>query len=99
MSFWNSAIGAMIGFTIGGPIGALVGGVIGAKYGKKKGRFSFSSNPNALDTVSRDVPAIFAISCWKGSFLIDTTPKNGWLDTVFCVLKVHQPLLITCFLI
>ena len=44
MSFWNSAIGAMIGFTIGGPIGALVGGVIGAKFGKKKGRFSFSSN-------------------------------------------------------
>ena len=44
MSFWNSAIGAMIGFTIGGPIGALVGGVIGAKFGKKKGSFSFSSN-------------------------------------------------------
>ena len=44
MSFWNSAIGAMIGFTIGGPIGALVGGAIGAKFGKKKGNFSFSSN-------------------------------------------------------
>ena len=44
MSFWNSALGAMIGFTIGGPIGALVGGVIGAKFGKKKGNFSFSSN-------------------------------------------------------
>ena len=44
MSFWNSAIGAMIGFTIGGPIGALVGGAIGAKFGKKKGSFSFSSN-------------------------------------------------------
>jgi len=44
MSFWNSAIGAMIGFTIGGPIGALVGGVIGAKLGKNKRKFSFSSN-------------------------------------------------------
>ena len=44
MSFWNTAIGVMIGFTIGGPIGALVGGVIGAKFGKSKGRFSFSSN-------------------------------------------------------
>jgi len=44
MSFWNSALGAMIGFTIGGPIGALVGGVIGSKFGKKKGSFSFSSN-------------------------------------------------------
>ena len=44
MSFWNSALGAMIGFTIGGPIGALVGGVIGAKFGKKKGNFSFSNN-------------------------------------------------------
>ena len=44
MSFWNSAIGAMIGFTIGGPIGALVGGGIGSKFGKKKGSFSFSSN-------------------------------------------------------
>jgi len=44
MSFWNSAIGAMIGFTIGGPIGALVGGVIGSRFGKKKGNFSFSSN-------------------------------------------------------
>jgi len=44
MSFWNSALGAMIGFTIGGPIGALVGGVIGSKFGKKKRNFSFSSN-------------------------------------------------------
>ena len=44
MSFWNTAIGVMIGFTIGGPIGALVGGVIGAKIGKSKGSFSFSSN-------------------------------------------------------
>ena len=44
MSFWNSAIGAMIGFTIGGPIGALAGGVLGAKFGKRKGSFSFSSN-------------------------------------------------------
>ena len=44
MSFWNSAIGAMLGFTIGGPIGALVGGVIGSRFGKKKGNLSFSSN-------------------------------------------------------
>ena len=44
MSFWNSALGAMIGFTIGGPIGALVGGVIGSKFGKRKGSPSFSSN-------------------------------------------------------
>ena len=41
MSFWNSAIGAMIGFTIGGPIGALVGGVIGAKVRKEKRELFF----------------------------------------------------------
>jgi len=44
MSFWNSAIGAMIGFTLGGPIGALLGGVIGSRFGSKGNRSSFSSN-------------------------------------------------------
>ena len=44
MSFWNSAIGAMIGFTLGGPIGALLGGVIGSRFGSKGKRSSFSSN-------------------------------------------------------
>jgi len=33
MSFWNSALGAMIGFSLGGPIGGLIGGVIGSKIG------------------------------------------------------------------
>jgi len=36
MSFWNSAIGAMIGFSLGGPIGALLGGVIGSRLGSKR---------------------------------------------------------------
>ena len=36
--------------------------------------FLSSNNLMVLETVSLDVPAIFAISCWKGSFLIDTTP-------------------------
>ena len=44
MSFWNSAIGAMIGFTLGGPIGALLGGVIGSRFGTRGKRTSFSTN-------------------------------------------------------
>ena len=44
MSFWNSAIGAMIGFTLGGPIGALLGGVIGSRFGSRGKRSSFSTN-------------------------------------------------------
>ncbi len=42
MSFWNSAIGAIIGFSLGGPLGALLGGVIGSKFGQKKVRSRFS---------------------------------------------------------
>ncbi len=44
MSFWNSAIGAMIGFSLGGPIGALLGGVIGSRFGSRRRQKSFSSN-------------------------------------------------------
>ena len=35
MSFWNSAIGGLIGFSLGGPIGSLIGAVIGSKVGSK----------------------------------------------------------------
>lgn len=44
MSFWNSALGAMIGFTLGGPLGALIGGVIGSKFGGKDKKPTFSNN-------------------------------------------------------
>lgn len=43
MSFWNTAIGAMIGFSLGGPIGALLGGVIGSRFGSYRGSRNFSS--------------------------------------------------------
>ena len=39
MSFFNSALGAMIGFSLGGPIGALIGGVIGSKFGSRSSNF------------------------------------------------------------
>lgn len=45
MSFWNTAIGAMIGFSLGGPIGALIGGVLGSRFGSKRNfRQSFTNN-------------------------------------------------------
>ena len=44
MSFWNSALGAMIGFTLGGPLGALIGGVIGSKFGGKDKKPTFNNN-------------------------------------------------------
>ena len=45
MSFWNSAIGGMIGFSIGGPIGGLIGAVIGSKMGgSKRVKYNVSSN-------------------------------------------------------
>tara|TARA_B110000014_G_scaffold256234_1_gene239075 strand:- start:2606 stop:3349 length:744 start_codon:yes stop_codon:yes gene_type:complete len=44
MSFWNSALGAMIGFSLGGPIGGLIGGVIGSKLGGQKAHSSSRSN-------------------------------------------------------
>jgi DnaJ like chaperone protein len=48
MSFWNSAIGGMIGFSLGGPIGALIGSVIGSKFGAKRSSYGsggrFTSN-------------------------------------------------------
>tara|TARA_B100001123_G_scaffold450498_1_gene621567 strand:- start:4072 stop:4803 length:732 start_codon:yes stop_codon:yes gene_type:complete len=50
MSFWNSALGAMIGFTLGGPIGALLGGVIGSKFGK--GRVGSAFNRNKKNQVA-----------------------------------------------
>jgi len=44
MSFWNSAIGAMIGFTLGGPLGALIGGVLGSRFGKSNSAFNINKN-------------------------------------------------------
>ena len=45
MPFWNTAIGAMIGFSLGGPIGALIGGVLGSRFGSKRNfRQSFTNN-------------------------------------------------------